>query len=85
MAKDIRDDLQAEIYSLIQKYSTHEDLKLSDAAEVETLGVDSIDLMEIVFRLEETHGVEIDDLGMEGVKTLGDIVDLAVANLKKDN
>ena len=84
MAKDIRDDLRVEIYSLIQKYSTHEDLNLSDAAEVETLGVDSIDLMEIVFRLEETHGVEIDDLGMEGVKTLGDIVDLAVANLRKD-
>ena len=84
MAKDIRDDLRVKIYSLIQKYSTHEDLNLSDAAEVETLGVDSIDLMEIVFRLEETHGVEIDDLGMEGVKTLGDIVDLAVANLRKD-
>lgn len=83
MADVTRDVVQAEIYELIRKYSVADDLDLSDASEVETLGVDSIDLMEIVFRLEEKFGSEIDDTGMETVKVLGDIVDLALSTIQK--
>lgn len=83
MADVTRDVVQAEIYELIRKYSVADDLDLSDASEVETLGVDSIDLMEIVFRLEEKFGLEIDDTGMETVKVLGDIVDLALSTIQK--
>lgn len=83
MADVTRDVVQAEIYELIRKYSVADDLDLSDASEVGTLGVDSIDLMEIVFRLEEKFGSEIDDTGMETVKVLGDIVDLALSTIQK--
>lgn len=83
MAEVTREIVQDEIYELIRKYSVADDLDLSDTSEVETLGVDSIDLMEIVFRLEEKFGSEIDDTGMETVKVLGDIVDLALSTIQK--
>lgn len=76
-----RDDLQQEIHALVHKYSNKDDLTVENAMAINQLGIDSIDLMEIVFRLEETHGVEIDDLALGGTKTLGDIIDLAEANL----
>jgi acyl carrier protein len=77
MVSVTRDTVQTEIFDLVRKYSLSKQLELTDASEVETLGVDSIDLMEIVFRLEEKFGAAIDDSGLENLPKLGDLVDLA--------
>ncbi len=72
-----RSALFAEIEDLIRRHSAEPDAAISAQTKITDLGVDSIDLMEIVFRLEETHGVAIDVEQLAGVETINDIVDFA--------
>jgi len=72
-----RVSLFTQVAELIQQHSTKTCGTLSDDTRLEDLGVDSIDLMEIVFRLEEVHGTEISIEGLRGRDTLGEIVDYA--------
>ena len=48
----------------------------------EDLDADSLDLVEAVLALEEELGVEIPEEEMEGVKTVGQAVDLVEGKLK---
>ncbi len=72
-----RDALFVEIGTLIEQHSIKSDISLSNETKLVELGVDSIDLMEIIFRLEEKHGVAIEPSGMKGRKTVGEVVDYA--------
>jgi acyl carrier protein len=47
----------------------------------EDLDADSLDLVEAVLALEEAMGVEIPEEEMEGVKTVGQAVDLVMGKL----
>lgn len=47
---------------------------LVDDAGLETLGIDSLDLIEIAMVIEEQHGLIIDGAEFEGVSTFGDAV-----------
>jgi acyl carrier protein len=47
----------------------------------EDLDADSLDLVEAVLALEEAMGVEIPEEEMEGVKTVGEAVDLVMGKL----
>jgi len=47
----------------------------------EDLDADSLDLVEAVLALEEEMGVEIPEQEMEGVKTVGQAVDLVMAKM----
>ena len=46
-----------------------------DAAEFSTLGIDSLDVMELLMNLEEELGTEI-EMGENKVNTVGDLVKL---------
>lgn len=72
-----RDVLKTQIYLLIKKYSSHTDLILTEDMSVQDLGVDSIDLMEIIFHLEESYKIEIEEGKLESLSKLSDIIDLA--------
>ena len=50
-------------------------------ATFEELDVDSLDLVEIAQRAEETYGVEINPQDMGGVKTVGDAIDVVASRL----
>jgi acyl carrier protein len=76
-----RDVLLGQVSNLIRQHSLDPDADLSEVTKLDDLGVDSIDLMEIVFRLEEDHGHEINVAGLVGQETLGDIVDYAFKTL----
>lgn len=54
------------------------DATLDESTVLEQLGLSSLQLSEIVFSLEEEHGVEFDASRAADVKTLGELV--AVAN-----
>ncbi len=45
-----------------------------DALLLEDLGVDSIDVVDLVMSLEDEFGVEVPEDGLDGVKTVGDAV-----------
>jgi acyl carrier protein len=47
----------------------------------EDLDADSLDLVEVVLALEEALGIDIPEEEMEGVKTVGQAVDLAAGKL----
>lgn len=69
-----RADVQAEILTLIQEFSTTENLELNGQMTFETAGITSLDVLQIVFRLEEAHGIEINTEMFHQVKTIDDIV-----------
>lgn len=45
-----------------------------DALLLEDLGVDSIDVVDLVMSIEDELGVEVPEDGLDGVKTVGDAV-----------
>lgn len=42
----------------------------------ETLGVDSLDMLQIIMKLEDTFGIEISDDVAMSIKTVGQAIDL---------
>jgi acyl carrier protein len=50
--------------------------KISREAEFESLDVDSLDLVEMAQIVEDEYGVQIKGEDMEGLKTVGQAVDL---------
>lgn len=74
--------LLEEIGELIKQHSTQYDFVLTDATKLDELGIDSIDLMEIIFRLEEAYGIELGLQALIGKKTVGEVVDFAHETLR---
>ena len=73
MPEITKETVSAEVRSLIQEFSAASELVLSEDMEFEQASVSSLDVLQIVFRLEENHGVEIDTSTFDQVKTIGDI------------
>lgn len=76
----------AEIESKVRKIlaenlSVPEDKVTSSARFQEDLDADSLDLVEAVLALEEEFGVSIPEEEMEGVKTVGQAVQLVAQKL----
>ena len=46
----------------------------------EDLGVDSLDLFELLMSLEEEYGFEIPAEDLEGIQTVGDLIDYLQKN-----
>ena len=46
------------------------------------LDIDSLDLVEVAMALEDVYGLTLDEDEMDGIKTVGDIVNLVEARLK---
>jgi acyl carrier protein len=42
---------------------------------VEDLGADSLDVVEVVMKLEEEFGISIPDSDVEGIRTVADVVE----------
>lgn len=54
-----------------------------DSRLVEDLGADSLDSVELVMVLEDELGIEIDDSELDGVKTVGQLVEIVGSKLAK--
>jgi len=74
MTVPTRDTIEAEILELIREFSTARDVTVDADTTFDTAGVSSLDVLQIVFRLEEAHGIEIDTSTFYRVRTIGDIV-----------
>lgn len=53
--------------------------EISREATLESLDVDSLDLVEVAQIVEDEFGVELDGDAVKDVKTVGDVIDLVVA------
>jgi len=71
-----RDELFEKIKTVVvDQLGVEEDDVTEDAAFVDDLGADSLDIVELVMALEEEFGVSIPDEQAEKIKTVGDAVD----------
>ena len=66
---------------LAEQLAVDESQVTTDARFAEDLNADSLDLTEAVLALEDEMGIEIPEEEMEGVKTVGQAVDLVASKL----
>jgi acyl carrier protein len=59
---------------IVEQLNVEEDDVVEDAAFVDDLGADSLDIVELVMALEEEFGIAIPDEDAESIKTVGDAV-----------
>lgn len=60
------------------------DRVLSEDTRLDELGLSSLQVSEVIFSLEEDHGIEFDTAKAADVKTLGEVVALANAPIDAD-
>jgi len=76
-----RDELLEKIKGVIvEQLGADADDVTEDAAFVDDLGADSLDIVELVMALEEEFGVSIPDEQAEKIKTVADAVDFISEN-----
>jgi acyl carrier protein len=66
---------------LAEQLAVDEALVVPDARFAEELNADSLDLVEAVLALEEEWNIEIPEEEMDGVKTVGQAVQLVASKL----
>lgn len=59
---------------IVDQLNVEEDDVVEDAAFVDDLGADSLDIVELVMALEEEFGISIPDEDAENIKTVGNAV-----------
>jgi acyl carrier protein len=64
------------ILDIIAEEALVDRAKLSPEATLESLGIASLDIISIVFALEERFGLVLEQADFEGVQSLGQLVDL---------
>jgi acyl carrier protein len=66
---------------IVDQLNVEEDDVTEDAAFVDDLGADSLDIVELVMALEEQFGVSIPDDQAEKIRTVGDAVSFIAENV----
>jgi acyl carrier protein len=72
------DNVEKTIYDGLVEMGTERD-RLSREADLESLDVDSLDLVELAQIVEDEFGVELRGDDVKDVKTVGEVIDLVVA------
>lgn len=76
-----RDEIMDKVRSVIvEQLNVEEDDVTEEAAFVDDLGADSLDIVELVMALEDKFGISIPDEQAEKIKTVGDAVAFIEAN-----
>jgi acyl carrier protein len=83
MAQYDRKDTQTKVISLIADELSKDPSALSEASSFQDIGADSLDVVEIIMKLEEYFGLEIKDEDAEKMKTIHDIIDYVQAHRTK--
>ncbi|MFM5917419.1 MAG: acyl carrier protein [Novosphingobium sp.] len=73
--------LENELLEIIEKEAMIERNKLSREATLEELGIASIDVISVLFAIEEKYDVVIEGEELAGATTLGDFIDLLAAKV----
>lgn len=72
---------EALIFDLIVKEARVDRALLTREATLETLQIDSLDTISVVFSIEEAFGIDIDAGGISKEQSLGSLLDLVDAKL----
>ena len=66
---------------IIEQLGVAEDAVTEEAAFIDDLGADSLDIVELIMALEEEFDLEIPDSDAEKVVTVGDVVEYIKDNV----
>jgi len=77
-----RAEISRKVEAIIRDQKTIPDDPLEPETELEALGFDSLDALNIVFALEETFGISLSDDEVRGGRTLGRMVEIVEGHLK---
>lgn len=72
---------ESNLLDLIAAEAIIERSKLSREATLADLGISSIDVLSMLFELEETYGVVIEEADMPQMTTLGEMVDFLLGRI----
>ena len=75
MATFDRSDTQAKSIDIIAQELGIDKKLVTEHATLSDLGADSLDIVEIIMKMEEQFGIEIKDEDAENMKTVKDVVD----------
>jgi len=67
-------DTRAKVITVIAEQLGVGQETIKDDATLDSLGADSLDRVEMVMKLEEIFGIEIDDSAADTLKTVSDVV-----------
>jgi acyl carrier protein len=75
-----KEQVEQRVYKALEEFGAEPD-QINREAEFEALDVDSLDLVELAQIAEDEYGVEIKGDDMEGIKTVGQAIDLIVSRM----
>ena len=61
---------------LVKQGRVPEDVAANGATRVEDLGIDSLDMVEMLYEVEEKYGIRVDDMDQLKTMTLDELTDL---------
>jgi acyl carrier protein len=70
---------------IVEQLNVDADAVKPEAAFIEDLGADSLDIVELVMTMEEEFDLEIPDEAAEKIKTVGDVVTYVKTNSKESH
>ncbi|ODQ51367.1 acyl carrier protein [Saitoella complicata NRRL Y-17804] len=68
-------NIESRVLDCIKSFDKINQDKISNTASFEDLGLDSLDVVEVVLAIEEEFSVEIPDKVADGMKTVKDAID----------
>ena len=78
-----KDEVFAKVQNIIvEELSVKKEQVTLEANLVEDLEADSLDAVEIIVKLEEEFNLSISDENAQGIKTVGDLVDVIAEAVK---
>ncbi|MFN8160007.1 MAG: acyl carrier protein [Solirubrobacterales bacterium] len=75
-----REAVQERVFAALEEFGADPD-KINLDAEFEAIDIDSLDIVELAQIVEDEYGVELKGEDVEGIKTVGQAVDLVVSRL----
>lgn len=75
---------ETELLDLIAQEAIIDRAKLTREATLEDLGISSLDLISMLFELEEKYGVIIEEGDMPQMTTLGEMLDFLMARINTE-
>jgi acyl carrier protein len=75
---------ETELLDLISKEAIIDREKLTREATLEDLGISSLDVISMLFELEEKYGVVIEEGDMPQMSTLGEMVDFLLSRINEE-
>ena len=70
-----REEIEGRVFKALEEFGAEPD-QIGPDAEFEAMDVDSLDLVELAQIVEDDYGVQLKGEDMEGLKTVGQAVDL---------